>query len=236
MGKPQTRLFAGLVIYGKRKNLMSVFLPNGSSVSIASTYAAPVIITAISNATEASVTAAGHGLQVGDFVEITSGWARLNSRVVRVKSITADTFVLESVSTLNVAHFNVGAGVGSARKVLAWTPISQVTDSAKKGGEQQNVAYTFLEESDEHQLPTTKSALSFTLTLADDPSLPHNDVLLTADDEKTPRAVRINLSSGGVIVYNAFISFDNVPTLAKNAVMTVTAVFAVVSKFIRYVA
>jgi len=220
----------------EKENLMSVFLPNGSTVSIASAYATPVAITAITNATEASVSAVGHGLAIGDYVEITSGWARLNNRVVRVKSVVADSFVLESVDTLNTARFMVGAGTGSVRKVLAWTPISQVTDSSKAGGEQQNVTYSFLEEVDEHQLPTTKSALSFTLTLADDPELAHNGVLLTADDEKTPRAVRVNLSSGGVIVYNAFVSFDNVPTLAKNAVMAVTAVFAVVAKFIRYAA
>ena len=70
--------------------------------------------------------------------------------------------------------------------------------------------------------------------MADDPTLPHNEVLLEADDDKKPRAVRINLASGGVIAYNAFASYDNVPSLTKNNIMAVTAVFAVVAKFIRY--
>ena len=112
----------------------------------------------------------------------------------------------------------------------------QVTESSKSGGEQQNVTYSFLEEDDEHQIPTSKSALSFTLTMADDPALPHNDVLLEADDDKKPRAVRVNLASGGVIAYNAYASFDNVPSMTKNNIMAVTAVFAVVAKFIRYAA
>jgi len=215
---------------------MSVFLPNGSTVGIAASYDAPIIFTAITNATEAVVSSAGHDLVIGDFVEVTSGWARLNNRVVRVKTVTTDSFVLESVNTLNAARFIAGAGGGSVRKILTWVPISQVTESSKSGGEQQNVTYSFLEEDDEHQIPTSKSALSFTLTMADDPALPHNDVLLEADDDKKPRAVRINLASGGVIAYNAFASFDNVPSLTKNNIMAVTAVFAVVAKFIRYAA
>jgi hypothetical protein len=72
--------------------------------------------------------------------------------------------------------------------------------------------------------------------MADDPSLPHNAVLLEADDDKAARAVRINLASGGAIVYNAYASFDNVPTMTKNNIMAVTAVFAVLAKFIRYAA
>lgn len=215
---------------------MSVFLPNGSTVAIAGSYDTAIAFTAITNAAEAVVSAVAHDLTAGDFVEVTSGWARLNNRVVRVKSALTDSFVLESVNTTNEARFIAGAGIGSVRKVLTWTPVSQVTDSSKSGGEQQNVTYSFLEEDDEHQIPTSKSALSFTLTMADDPSLPHNAVLLEADDDKIPRAVRVNLASGGVIVYNAFASFDNVPTLTKNNIMAVTAVFAVVAKFIRYAA
>lgn len=213
---------------------MSVFLPNGSTVGIAASYDAPIIFTAITNATEAVVSSAGHDLEAGDFVEVTSGWARLNNRVVRVKSATADSFVLELVNTVNAARFIPGGGGGTVRKILTWLPVTQVIDSSKAGGEQQNVTYSFLEEDDEHQIPTTKSPLSFTLSMADDPALPHNDVLLVADDDKKPRAVRINLASGGVIAYNAFVSFDNVPSLTKNNVMAVTAVFAVVAKFIRY--
>lgn len=215
---------------------MSVFLPNGSTVSIADSYDTPVVFTAITNATEAVVSSIAHDLLAGDYVEVTSGWARLNNRVVRVKSVMTDSFVLESVNTTSVARFIPGAGIGSVRKILTWTPITQITDSNKSGGEQQNVTYSFLEEDDEHQIPTSKSPLSFTLTMADDPSLPHNAVLLEADDDKAARAIRINLASDGVIAYNAFASFDNVPSLTKNNVMAVTAVFAVVAKFIRYAA
>ncbi|WP_192560286.1 phage tail protein [Pseudomonas allokribbensis] len=213
---------------------MAVFLPNGSNAAIAGSYDAPIIFTAITNATEAVASSAGHDLEVGDFVEVTSGWARLNNRIARVKTVTTDSFVLEKINTLNAARFIAGAGGGSVRKILTWVPISQVTDSSKSGGEQQNVTYSFLEEDDDHQIPTSKSALSFTLTMADDPALPHNDVLLEADDDKKPRAVRVNLASGGVIAYNAYASFDNVPSMTKNNIMAVTAVFAVVAKFIRY--
>ena len=128
---------------------MAVFLPNGSTAAIAASYEAPTIFTAITNASEAVVSSAGHDLEAGDFVEVTSGWARLNNRIARIKSVTTDSFVLESINTLNAARFIAGAGGGSVRKILAWVPLSQVTDSSKSGGEQQNVTYSFLEEDDD---------------------------------------------------------------------------------------
>ena len=70
---------------------MSVKLPNGSVVTIASGYGAPLPFTAITNATEAIVSMADTGeLAVGKLVEVTSGWTRLDNKIVRVKALSAN--------------------------------------------------------------------------------------------------------------------------------------------------
>ena len=76
---------------------MSVRLPNGGLFAIASAYAAPVVITGITNANPAVVSASAHGFVEGDIVEMTSGWSKLNNRVVRVGAVTAGTFEIEGL-------------------------------------------------------------------------------------------------------------------------------------------
>ncbi len=62
---------------------MAVTLTTGTLVAIASTYGSSVNMTAISNASEAVATlAGGHSVVVGDYLEVTSGWDRLDKRIV----------------------------------------------------------------------------------------------------------------------------------------------------------
>lgn len=52
---------------------------------------------------------------------MTSGWAKLDSRVVRVANISADTFELEGVDTTSTTSYPAGGGAGSAAKANATT-------------------------------------------------------------------------------------------------------------------
>ncbi len=62
---------------------MSVQLPNGSIVSIASTYGTLKTMSAISNAAEAVATLeASHDVVENDILEITSGWSKLSGRIL----------------------------------------------------------------------------------------------------------------------------------------------------------
>ena len=49
-------------------------LPNGTLFSVASAFASPKVVTAISNASEAVVSCTAHGYSAGDIVQIYSGW------------------------------------------------------------------------------------------------------------------------------------------------------------------
>lgn len=214
---------------------MSVKLPNGAVVSIASLYAAVKPISAISNAAAAVATLPdGHGVAVGDVVEITSGWSKLSGRIARVKAVALDDVTLEGVNTTNVAHFPAGAGVGSLRVISSWTQITQILEFTSAGGDQQFATYSFLEDDDERQIPTIKGASSFTLSLGDDQTLPWYDVISNADDDREPRAVRIQLPSGAAIFYNTYATLNKTPTLTKNSVMALKASFSLVAAVTRY--
>jgi len=214
---------------------MAIYIPNGSTISIASTYGAPTNTTAVSNATEAVATVvSATGITQGGIVEVTSGWSKLNGRIARVKTLASLAATLEKIDTSNVSKFPAGSGIGSVRPITAWTQITQVLDSDSTGGDQAFTTYSFLEDATERQIPTNKSAQGFTLDLGDDANLPWFDLLSVADDDKLPRAIRVSLSGGGVIYYNCFCTLNKTPSLKKNEVAKLRATFSLVADVTRY--
>lgn len=215
---------------------MGYRLPNGATMEIAATRGLAINATAISNANPAVVTAAGHGLANGDIIILQSGWTRLNERPFRVADVTTDSFELEGVDTTNADVYTAGGGTGTVREVLTWAQVSQITDVATSGGEQQFATFGFLEEDEDRQLPTTKSAMSMTLTVADDPALPYVAICEAADDDREPRAWRLNLPNGSKILYNAYTSISATPRLSRNNLMTRTITLSLAGRPVRYAA
>lgn len=215
---------------------MGFKLPNGSTFDIAATYGTAVNVTAITSASPAVASAAGHAFVDGDVLEVTSGWRRLNGRAVRVADPATGTFELEGIDTTKTTIYPVGAGAGSVRAVETWAQLSQVTEVATNGGEQQFATFGFLEEDEDRQLPTTKSPSSLTITVADDPSLEFVAVCEEADMDKQPRIVRLNLPNGSSILYNAYISITETPSLTRNELMTRTVTLSLASRVTRYTA
>lgn len=109
---------------------MSKTLAVGTQFAIAQTYAAAASFSSISNAAEAVASFASNpSLVAGDIVEVTSGWPRLNDRVVRVKTVSGSgpyLVTLEQVDTQNTSLYPAGTGAGSVRKITAWATIGQI--------------------------------------------------------------------------------------------------------------
>ncbi|MCP1173030.1 phage tail protein [Ralstonia chuxiongensis] len=214
---------------------MAVRLPNGTTFAIASAYGVAKPFSAITNAKPPHVTSVGHGLADGAIVEILSGWSSLDGRVARIDTSAADDFTLEGFDTTNVSKYPAGTGIGSVRAVQAWQQISQVLSSAASGGEQQFYNYSFLEDTgDEKQIPTIRSARSFALTIADDPSLPHYAVLEAADEDREPRSILMTLPGGSKLYARAYVSFSKVPTTTKNEAMTIAVTLSLTGEVTRY--
>lgn len=213
---------------------MAFKLPNGAILEIATTLAAAKAVSAISNASPAVATAGAHGLKDGDVVVVRSGWTRLNDKAVRVTGSDTGTFKLEGIDTTKTTVYTAGAGTGSVRAVTAWAQISQITEVASTGGEQQFATFGFLEEDEDRQVPTTKSPVSMTFTVADDPLLPYVAVCETADQDKEARPLRLTLPNGSVMYYNAYVSITSTPTLSRNNIMTRVITLSLASRPTRY--
>ncbi|MGE9760916.1 phage tail protein [Pseudomonas sp. PDM20] len=213
---------------------MSVQLPNGSTLSIASIYAVAKPVTALSNAANAVASVAGHGLSAGAVVEITSGWAGVSGRVARVTDADTATLTLGNVNTVDTSRFVPGSSAGSVRSVTTWMPIQQVVTPTASGGEQQFATYQFLEDDDQRQIPTFRNAQTLSIEVADDPSLAQWAVIEAADLDRKPRAIRLSLRNGSEIYYNGYVTVSDTPKLSVNEIMTRTVTIALLGRATRY--
>lgn len=194
---------------------MAITLAVGTTVAIASAYAATKNMTAITNATSAVATLeASHGVAVGEYVEITSGWDRLNGRIARASNVVTNDVTLLNIDTSSTARYPAGTGTGSVREISTWTTIGQITSEiAVTGGEQQFADITTLADNIRKQIPTQRNPIQVTLPLFDDPTLSFVAVVRAAADSATATAVRFVYPNGSILVANAYWSLQEVPTI-----------------------
>jgi hypothetical protein len=213
---------------------MSVSLPNGALVAIASGYGSALTVSAVTNASPAVGTSTAHGLLTGDFIEVTSGWSRLTNKVVKVGAVTANTFELLGIDSTLTSIYPAGTGTGTVRKVTGYTQLAQILSSASSGGDQQFLTYQFLESDSQKQIPTFKNAAGLTFSVADDATQPGYILASTANDDRLQRAVKITLPSGSVLSYNAYISINKTPSLTVNQLMDIQATMSLLAEPVRY--
>ncbi|MFZ6801928.1 phage tail protein [Undibacterium sp. Di24W] len=212
---------------------MSVSLPNGIVLALATAYAANLTVTAASNASEAVLTVT-NTLANGDYFEFVSGWSRANNRVFRAKSVSGTNLVAEGLDTSSTTLFPVGSGLGTIRKINTWTQITQIMGCTSSGGEPQYQTYSFLEQDFDSQIPTTTSAQSLALEIADDPTLAGYQALKTVAQTRAVTALRATLPAGGFILYNGIFAFDETPSLTKGNLMSVKSGVALQGRPVRY--
>lgn len=200
---------------------MAITLSTGSVIAIASTYGASKTMSAISNAGEAVATLEGsHGFTTGDYMEITSGWDRLNGRVVRVKSVNVNDVTLEDIDTSSTTRFPAGTGTGTVREITAWTNLSQVQSVEPGGGEQQYTDVTTIVDQVQKQIPTTRAPVTVSMTVFDDPALSYYAVVRSASESSTATGVKFTFPNGSKLVANAYWSLQTTPSIGSNAPLT----------------
>ena len=213
---------------------MSVSLPNGSTVAIASGYGSAKTIATASNAAAAVLGSAGHGYADGDYFEFTSGWSKATDRIFRVDNKTTDAFEAEGLNTTDTDVYPAGTGTGTTRQITGFTQLTQITNSTSEGGEQQFLTYQFLESDAQKRIPTTKTPAGITFTIADDPTLAGYLLAKTANDDRAARAILVTLSNGAKLLYNAYVSLSVIPSLTVNELMTVTVTLSLLGDPVRY--
>lgn len=196
--------------------------PTGTIHSVATVLAVAKTITAITNAVEASVSSVAHGFSVGDIVVVYSGWSRLNFRAFRIKTVTADAFVLEGANTTNTERFNAGGGAGTVRKVSTWVDLDRTMNHGSSGGDAKTVNVKFLESDVEIVLNDGFSAVQRTFDMdADMVGTPAYEALKMLSDTNADTVVRRRAKTGAVSLIPAKIAFNEEETLTEGQAVTV---------------
>lgn len=197
---------------------MSITSAVGTTFAIASTYGSAKTMSAISNATSAVATlAASHGVVVGDILEVTSGWDRLNGRLVRVSAVATNDVTFEGIDTSSTTNYPAGTGTGTVRVISAWTQITQITaDFSVSGGGQQYADVTTLADRTQKRIPTTRDPIDITLPLFDDPSLSWYSTVQSVSDSSTTAGLRVVFPNGSRLLANGYWSLRKTPTVSDS--------------------
>ena len=220
---------------GRKGTIIAVSLPNGAILSLATAYGAAVIVSGVTNASPAvATTATAHVIESGAFVEITSGWSKVNNRIVRAIDAAASALSYEGVDSTSASNYPAGSGAGSVREISEFTEINQVLSLTPSGGEMQFATYSFLDSDTQNQLPTEANAQSIVIEVADDATLPGYIALKQASESRMLTALKMTLKNGSIILYNGFVSLNETPTMTKGSVMAVKATLSLQNVPTRY--
>lgn len=215
--------------------MAGVILPDGTTFDIAATYGAAKNMTAVSNANPGVATLeASHGVAANDIMEVTSGWPRLNGRLVKAGTPSTNDIPLTGINTTSTSDYPAGSGTGTVREVLTWQRLQWIYNVATQGGDQGFVTHSPMESYDDYQLPSSRSPVSLSFDVGDVPGLPHIPLMEAADAARTNIALRANLPNGGIIYYNGILTFAQTPTLSKGNVMVRKATFSLQGLTTRY--
>lgn len=218
---------------------MSVSLPNGALVAVASGYGAAKTMSAVSNANPAvaSITTPG-AIAANDIIEVTSGWSRLTDKIVKAGTVgvgsPSDLVQLLGIDTSSTSIYPALGGAGTVREITGWTQLSQILSSTSNGGDQQFLEYQFLEADAKKRIPTFKNPAGIQFSIADDDSLAGYILVAAANDDRLPRAVRVTLPDGSLIFYNCYISLNKTPSLTVNELMAVEVTLSLLAEVVRY--
>lgn len=198
-------------------------VPTGTIFSLATVFAAAKAVSAISNAVEASVSCTAHGYQVGDIVQLYSGWGRLNRRAARVKSVTTDAFVAEGINTTNQEFYPLGSGGGTVRKITTFQQINKILNPSNSGGEAKNITVKFLESDVEENINDGFSAITETFDIdADEFGQASYAALVNLSEVQTDTVLKKTLKSGSTIYTPCRVAFNENVKLADGSIMTNT--------------
>lgn len=217
---------------------MAITLSTGVTLSVAKTYGTSIAVTAATNASECSMTTdSAHSIVVGEYVEVLSGWGLVDQRIARAATGTSgSTLVLEGVNTTNTTKFPIGAGVGSVRRITAWSQITQVKALSASGGEMQFADITSITDVVTRQVPTVRGAINMTVDIFDDPTLAWYADVSQADDDRTPYGLLMAFPNGSKLAANAYWSLMRVPTIAQNEALMTQVSLSYAAEPLRYAA
>jgi hypothetical protein len=171
---------------------------------IQSTLGSDLTITAISNASEAVITAT-NTLTAGDLVVISGvvGMPKINDRVVRVKTPSGTQFTAEGVNSTNWGTYSSG---GVANEVTAFQTFDNISQLDLPDAGPDEIDVTAISDDERKIVFGHDSAQKGTLSLIADPLSAAVVEAAAAATDANRRGFRVTLQSGYVAIFNAFVS------------------------------
>lgn len=158
-------------------------------------------ITAISNASEVSITAT-HDFDVGDIVVIDEvvGMVEINRRVGRVKTVsTTVSFVLELLDSTNWGAYVSG---GTARQVTAFVSFETLTNFDFPEPQPNPQSITTIHDTEEREVFGLDSAPTITMNTHAQPSNAAIKEVRESSIAKDDRAMRVTFQDGTIMLMN----------------------------------
>lgn len=213
---------------------MSYFFPEGSKFYFSNTLAAAKTVTAVSNASPAVATSTAHGYADGDEVLFTSGWEDAADSVFKVDQLTADTFSLLGLNSVDTNWFAAGNGTGTTKKVSNWTEVPQVLSISTSGGDPRYTDIQPLSKRNGIKVPTGFNSMSIDLTLGHDPSNANYQTMLDISRGLGKVAFKLVLAGGATAYGYGYLNVSEAPSLQANQANQVRASITFLGRFISY--
>lgn len=213
---------------------MAYYFPEGSKFYFSTTFDAAKSVTAVSNASPAVATSTAHGLLDGDEVLFTSGWEDATDTVFRVDQLTADTFALLGLNSIDTNFYPPGSGTGDVKKVSTWVEIPQVLAISTSGGDARFTTISPLAKRNDINVPTGFNAMSITVTMGHDPTNANYQQMLAIARSLSKVAFKMVLSGGAVGYGYGYMSVSESPQLNRNQANQVSAAITLLGRFMSY--
>lgn len=189
---------------------MAIYKWANVAVAMQSVLAAADTITAITKASPGVVTAAGHGLNNGDYVLLSvQGMWQMDNKVVRVANKTTDTFETEGVDSSAYETFSSG----SAYAITFGTSITTATTISASGGDFDFIDTTTIHSNVKTQIPGSANPLTYSFENLWDAANAGQIAMKTASDAQATRCFKFTFGTGGpIMVFNGYVGFAGAPT------------------------
>lgn len=213
---------------------MSYFFPEGAKFYFSNTLAAAKTVTAVSNASPAVATSVAHGYADNDEVLFTSGWEDASNSVFKVDQLTADSFGILGLNSVNTQFYPANTGTGTTQKVSNWTEIPQVLSIATSGGDARFTDVQPLSLRNAIKIPTGFNAMSIDLTLAHDASNANYQSILEISRGLGKVAFKLVLGGGATAYGYGYMNVSEAPSMQSNQVNQVRCSLALIGRFMSY--
>lgn len=213
-----------------------MFTAIGSKVLISTTFGAAQVVTAISNADPAVVTAVNQ-FAAKDEVLMYNGWDDVTDSVYRVAAPTAGNFQLAELDTTDTEWFPVGTSAqGTARKITDWMEIGNITNLSSEGGGAKTIDVRIMSRRNAISLPAGFESSKITMELAYDPKRVDQKSLDKISRKLSQRcAIKIIVPGGATIYGYGFVQKNAMPKFSMDDILKVDASVSILGSLAVYV-